>query len=60
MQPPHGSIFPVQTVAVSAGDVGVVLALAAALVMMQFKRQQKHRDGGLQGEQDEGQQRELG
>ena len=66
MQPPHGSNFPVETVAGSAGGVGVVLAitvLAAALVMSlmtRIKRQQKHRDGGLQGEQDEGQQRELG
>ena len=61
MQAPYGSNFPVETVAGSAGGVGVVLAiavLAAALVMTRIKRQ-NHRNEELQGEQDEGHQIEL-
>ena len=60
MQALHGSNFPVETVADSAGGVGVVQAITV-LAMTWIKRLQKHsREGGLQGEQDEGQQRELG
>jgi len=62
-QDPQGSNFQVGTAAGSAGGAGVVLAiivLAAALVMTWAKRRQKHRDGGLQGEQDRGQQVEQG